>query len=330
MIPIDAVLAVTYNCNSKCRICQIWRNKSTNEVDAQVYRKLPPTLKYINISGGEPFLRDDLPEIISVIKKQCPSSNIIISTNGFLTQKIENIMKEVYRIDPTIGMGFSVDGVEEMHNWIRGIPDGYERLMKSLELVKKIGIKNVRLAFTCSPENVAHFRKVYHIANHLEAQFTCAIVHDSSHYFKLGKTVSQNISALKEELEDIIRFDLKSFNLKRWIRAYFEKGLYYFAAHRKRLLPCQAGERSFFLNPYGDIYPCVIKDKIMGNLAEDDFQNIWESRHSHLIREEVHNCTKGCWMVCTARTSILSNKRKVIAWVIKNKLKSHKGKVILT
>jgi MoaA/NifB/PqqE/SkfB family radical SAM enzyme len=161
MIPIDAVLAVTYNCNSKCRICQIWRNKSTNEVDAQVYNKLPPTLKYINISGGEPFLRDDLPEIISVIKKQCPSSNIIISTNGFLTQKIEDIMKEVYRIDPTIGMGFSVDGVEEMHNWIRGTPDGYERLMKSLELVKKIGIKNVRLAFTCSPENVAHFREAY-------------------------------------------------------------------------------------------------------------------------------------------------------------------------
>jgi molybdenum cofactor biosynthesis enzyme MoaA len=87
MIPIDAVLAVTYNCNSKCRICQIWRNKSTNKVDSQVYNKLPPTLKHINISGGESFLRDDLPEIISVIEEQCPSSNIIISTNGFLTQK---------------------------------------------------------------------------------------------------------------------------------------------------------------------------------------------------------------------------------------------------
>jgi hypothetical protein len=47
-------------------------------------------------------------------------------------------------------------------------------------------------------------------------------------------------------------------------------------------------------------------------------------------REEVHNCKKICWMICTARTSILSNKRKVIAWVIKNKLKNHRGKEILT
>jgi sulfatase maturation enzyme AslB (radical SAM superfamily) len=155
-------------------------------------------------------------------------------------------MKEVYRIDATIGMGFSLDELEEMHNWIRITLDGYERLVKSLALTKKIRVKNARLAFTCSPENMVNFREVYHITNHLNVQFNCAIVHDSSHYFRLGKTVSQNISALKEELENIITVDLKFFNPKRLIRAYFGKGLYYFAAYRKRLLSCQAGERFFF------------------------------------------------------------------------------------
>jgi hypothetical protein len=89
--------------------------------------------------------------------------------------------------------------------------------------------------------------------------------------------------------------------------------------------------RAFFpLNSYGDIYPCIIKEKIMKNLIEEDFQKTLKSQHSHLIREEVQNCKKDCWMICTARTTILSNRAKVIALVIINKLKGYQGREILS
>ncbi|MBT4071635.1 MAG: radical SAM protein, partial [Candidatus Magasanikbacteria bacterium] len=56
--PIDCVLGVTYNCNSRCTMCNIWKIKNSPELPVKEYEKLPRSLRDINISGGEPFLRD--------------------------------------------------------------------------------------------------------------------------------------------------------------------------------------------------------------------------------------------------------------------------------
>ena len=70
MVPKEAVIAVTYNCNARCMMCNIWKEKPGREVETSTYNKLPTTLKTINISGGEPFLRKDLPEIINIIENR--------------------------------------------------------------------------------------------------------------------------------------------------------------------------------------------------------------------------------------------------------------------
>ena len=80
-MPIDAVVAVTYRCNSRCIMCNIGKIKDYPELSVGAYKKLPSSLKDINISGGEPFLRHDLPQIIKVVKKQCPKAHIILSTS---------------------------------------------------------------------------------------------------------------------------------------------------------------------------------------------------------------------------------------------------------
>ena len=62
--PFDAVIAVTYRCNARCQMCNIWQVKDHDDCKPEDYRVIPTSLRHINVSGGEPFLRADLPEII--------------------------------------------------------------------------------------------------------------------------------------------------------------------------------------------------------------------------------------------------------------------------
>ncbi len=325
--PIDAVLAVTYNCNARCVMCNIWQDKPRleNQLGAKAYANLPLSLKYINVSGGEPFLRDDLPEIIRVLKKRCPKSRIIISTNGFLPERIYAMMQEIQHIDPGVGVGLSLDGIGYMHEQTRGIEGAYDKVMQSLEKLKTLGIKNIRFGFTAAKENISHFYRVYELANNLGVQFSCAVAQDSSHYFKTQNNITVDKNILKKELAYIVENEIKSFSPKKWARAFFAQGLSDFAHGNGRPLSCRAGEDFFFINPYGDIYPCNVLDKVMGNIKNFNFAALWGSKKAEQIRGIVQQCQARCWMICTARTAIKEHPLRTGWWILNQKTRSHLG-----
>ena len=92
--PIDCVLALTYRCNSRCTMCDIWKMENSPELPVLEFAKLPSSLRDINLSGGEPFLRQDLAEIVAVVAKACPQARFVISSNGFATELILEQMKK--------------------------------------------------------------------------------------------------------------------------------------------------------------------------------------------------------------------------------------------
>jgi radical SAM protein with 4Fe4S-binding SPASM domain len=317
--PIDAVLAITYLCNSRCKMCGIWRKKPQKELNPEEYLKLPKSLKDINISGGEPFLRNDLVEIIQNVKKSCPKARIIISTNGFLSEIIYRRMKKILEIDSNAGIAISVDGIGEIHNEIRGIDNGYQKVLKTIKNLKLLNVKSVKVAFTAMEENVKEMEKVYNFAQEKKLEFTCAVAQNSEHYFGAANQKIQNKKDLKNQFEKIIFREFKKNNLKNFARAHFARGLCEFALKQKRILPCQAAKDFFFLDPQGNIYPCPVSNLIIGNIKEEKFEKIWHSAKAEETRKKIKNCQK-CWMICTARTSIKKNQLKVLKWVIKNKI----------
>jgi MoaA/NifB/PqqE/SkfB family radical SAM enzyme len=86
--PKDAILAVNHRCNTFCAMCDIWSKPDRHELPPDFYRRLPKSLTNINISGGEPFMRDDIPEIIAVLRDHLDNPRFVFSTNGMLTDKI--------------------------------------------------------------------------------------------------------------------------------------------------------------------------------------------------------------------------------------------------
>ncbi len=302
----DLVIAVTYQCNSRCRMCNIWRKNLISDLKADVYNKIPSDLSNINITGGEPFLRSDLEEVLTVISKTSPKAAIIISSNGFATDLIIERAKRIRKIIPSFGIAISLDGIGGKHDEIRGIPGGFDKVMTTIKGLQKIGLKNLRIAFTLGDYNIDELPKVYNLSRELNIEMTLAAVHSGDNYFDAENRIEKK-QEMAKALDWLIKRELKSFSPKRWLRAYFAFGLREFILTGKRILPDYSGKYNLFVDPYGDIYPCDISNKKMGNLI-NGFNNLADAQV-----DENSN-----WMICTVRMAIKKHWPKFVFWLLRN------------
>jgi MoaA/NifB/PqqE/SkfB family radical SAM enzyme len=315
--PTDATIAITYKCNSKCVMCNIWKENPQNELDANEYFKLPKSLKDINITGGEPFLRNDLIEIIQNITKNNPKARIVISSNGFLTKKIVDSMQKIVKINPKTCIAFSVDGMNDMHSKIRGIDNSYNMVLKTVTELKAVGINDIRLAFTASKENINHLSKVYDLAKSFDVEFTLSVVHNSGNFFNIDTNKMPDIDELQREIRYVINREYRLSSLRRLFRTYYMQGILDFAETGKRPLSCLALKDFFFMDSTGNIFPCNMINTCMGNIRDNDFDTIWNSSKTKKIKEYCKSCND-CWMVCTAKSSIRRNFVKVSGDITRN------------
>lgn len=305
----EAVVAVTYRCNSKCRMCNIWKiREHQNEIAADDFLNLPATLKDINITGGEPFLRPDLALILAKIKKRCPAARVIISSNGFATELIAKQMKEIIKIMPEIGVAISIDGIAQSHNEIRGVADGFAKTLVTIGKLKDLGVKHLKIGFTIGEYNAGELFEIYQLAEKLEVELSLTVVHSSENYFGKDNSIKDK-QAIVESLNWLIEKELRSGNYKKWARAYFAYGAREFVKTGKRILPDYSGKLSIFVNPQGKVYPCDVSNQIMGDIR--DFDNL-------IMQDSTKDCGAS-WMVCTARQSIKKHFIQVIWWILKHK-----------
>lgn len=321
MRPVDAVVAVTFRCNARCAMCGIWKTEPGGDLSPEMYRRLPDSLRDVNLTGGEPFMRDDLPAVHEAVRSAAPRARTVISTNGLLTQRILQSVRDMAKNEPKIGLAISLDGPAEVHDAVRAIPKAHERALATLRELQNAGFSNLRLAFTATPGNVSHMRYVYDLSRQLGVQFTCAIQHSSEHYFHTPPPEERlNLDELRKQFLPIMRDELRSASPKRWVRAWFMQGQLDFVASGRRPLPCYGGKDFFFLDPQGDLFVCNAAPWKMGNLKERTFDEIWSSPQAEESRGRVARCASGCWMICSARTAIRRAAPKVLRWSLRAKL----------
>lgn len=321
--PVDAVVAVTYLCNSRCTMCDFWKETRKPELAIADFAKLPRTLRDINISGGEPFLHPQIVEIVRTLRAACPKAQITISTNGFLTDLIVKRVAAIRGFYPDIAVRISVDGVGDKHEEIRRIPQAFAKDLATLRALRTLGVRNLGLAYTMTNDNIDHLVQVERVARAEGVQFTYALMHTSEFYFGAKENVRDGgrIAAIAGEFDALAARELASWNPKRWARAFFAHGLAMLAAHGVQALPSRAGTDFFFLDPFGNIMPSVMHPNIMGNIREyPTFGALWNSDRAHTARTAATHSPQPYWLICTARTAIKRHPFRVIGWVCWRKL----------
>ncbi len=321
--PTEAIVSVTLNCNARCIMCNIWQNKMVNEVRPEFYHKLPTTLKEINITGGEPFLRKDLPEIVNVMRETCPHARLLINSNGYLISQIKKLMPEILRVDPHIAIRISLDGFGDLHTKIRRLPQFFEKSMESLLFLKNLGIKDLGVSYTLMDQNKKDLLKLFNFCEENSFEFSLTVATDSPIYFGTGKiSLRPKVDkTLKSIFQTLTLAQYKSNNPKNWVRAWFNQKLLNFIETNTRYLNCGAADDFFYMDSFGRIYVCHLKPWLLGGLDKNTFDQIYRSPLAHKFRRAAKSCND-CWMVCSARSSIKKKAFHVIKEVILNKFSS--------
>lgn len=297
-------------------MCNVWQapSKPQDEIGVEVIRKLPKMF-FCNVTGGEPFVRQDLPEIIKELRTK--AKRIVISTNGYFTERIIALCQKY----PDLGIRISIEGLKEANDLIRGMPGGYERTQETLKKLQEMGLKDIGFAMTIQDHNYQDLVKLYKMARDLGYEFATATLHNSHYFHKWDNKIEKReevIGAIRELIAEL----LKSRRVKEWFRAYFNYGLINYIKGNARFLPCEMGKNGFFVDPYGDVLACNGMDEKMpmGNLKTQSWDEIWNSKQAAYVRKAVRQCKKNCWMIGSAAPAMWHHPLKPIIWVLGRKM----------
>ncbi len=327
-VPTDVSIITTYRCQMRCKMCNIWKNPTDKQQEITAKElEILPNFKFVNITGGESFVRHDLEDIVEVMMRKSP--RIVISTSGWHTERIFRLAERF----PDIGIRVSIEGLSEKNDDLRGREGSFDRGLRVLLTLKEMGIKDIGYGCTVSNHNSADMLWLYKLSRELGMEFATAAFHNSYYFHKDDNEIT-NKDEVIGNFHKLIELLLKENTPKSWFRAFFNLGLINYIRGNPRMLPCEAGSTNFFIDPYGEVYPCNgLEDRYwkesMGNIrAADSFDDLWCSEQAQKVRSLVRTCPKNCWMVGTAAPVMKKYIKHPLRWVVRNKLNSLLGKPV--
>ncbi len=292
LLPFSLVISISFRCNSKCRTCDVWRKPNddlTLDEWTRVFRKIGRGPIYMTFTGGEPFLRRDLPEMVIAAYGHCRPEYITIPTNGLLTPRIVEGVKRICENAPQsqIGINLSLDGIGAEHDDIRLVPGNWERSMRTWAALKELQKSHRNLVLTIhtviSKFNLHRFRQIY--AGLQPLQPDSYITEVAEERVELD-TVGLDITPMAQEYAPLA--DFLSERARAMPARGFAKFTQSFRAHyyqlakrtlseQRQVIPCFAGWASGHIAPNGDIWSCCIRAEPVGNLRETDYdlRPIW-------------------------------------------------------
>jgi MoaA/NifB/PqqE/SkfB family radical SAM enzyme len=322
MLPLNVTVGVTYRCNSRCKTCNIWQRNSSDELSFaefdEVFRKLGDAY-WFTLSGGEPFLRNDIVEVCRSVHDNCKPGIINIPTNGLLCDIIPQRVKEIVEVcsDSQIVVNVSMDGFEEQHDEIRGIKGNFGRAMKTYEALRSLDSKNFELGIhtVISAFNVHEIPKIYEQIKQLKPD--SYITEIAEERVELN-TVGANITPSLEEYTKAVDYLSEAVKREKWtgtskltqsLRLEYYKLVKQAMREKRQMIPCYAGFASAQIAPDGDVWTCCIRAEPLGNLRHVgyDFRKIWFGDKAAKLRKSIKAGECYCPLANASYTNMLCN-----------------------
>jgi MoaA/NifB/PqqE/SkfB family radical SAM enzyme len=315
-------LFVTSRCNSLCRTCFYFdklnsKDDLTCEEIGRISETAPPFRK-LWISGGEPFLRPELAEIVAMFVRRNGVRNVNLPTNGLLPEKIFPIMDRMLELCPetSIDLNFSLDGLQKTHDSIRGVPNNFVRTLATIrEAEKRYGdVRRLRrnVVTVITREN---YDEIVRLGAHLMEQGGI-----DGQYFEIvrGEAPDPSLKVLSRESVAELHGRLMPFHrhyakklfahlplgVRQFASMYYLGNLrFHFDLHEQCLespeawpMPCTAGETSIVIDHNGRFRACEMRG-IVADLHDFDF-DVGRALESEEMRHEVNAIpAANCW--CT-------------------------------
>jgi len=303
--PLLVLFEITYACNLRCKHCYASAGKPMkDELNIDEIKKLANELGQMRvfdvaIGGGEPLLREDLPEVIRAFIQ----SNVepVLVTNGTLFN--EEIAEELWK-SGLRKVQFSLDGASpEIHDSIRGVKGSFEKTVKAIEIAKSIGY-SVAIKTIAQKENLNQLQDVAKLA--YELAIDVLTINRAVPYGRAKENLEETFLPYKIYEESIQKLRKSKISLKTDARPLVQG-----ASAKNRFATCMAGTVAIHICPNGDVKPCSYfpDSYVCGNIRERNLQDIWlnseilkklRSIHFNKLWEPCKSCNVMCNGGCRA------------------------------
>ena len=316
MQPVYLILGLTYDCNSFCRTCFNWeqlRKNKEHELSLDEIRKTFASLGdllFLVMSGGEPFLRRDLPEVCEFLATNNHVKQITIPTGAIATDLIARSVESTLQRCPStqIAVNLSIDHIGEKHDWIRGVPGNYEKAKATY--ARLIELRN---RFDNLTVNVHTCLCTYNVDD-LDALFA-GVRRDfpeiSFHSFEImrGDQPDKSIQPISTERYREVLPKLEAYwasythydSFLRFVKMYTRRMELAVLEQETQVRPCHAGTVSGVLDARGEVRMCELREPV-GNVRDAgyDFTRLWFSpeadRQRASIKAKECHCTHSCFL----------------------------------
>jgi len=305
--PLQAIsLEITHRCICRCRMCNIWQiPDEIPDLPLPAWCELLSSpelssLREIDITGGEPFLRQDLIELLewicAVKSTWFPElRTVAITTNGLLTDRILAIVEQV--ITPMRKQGLDLvlacglDAVGEQHDRIRNHKGAWRKLLTTLEALQRLRPRSPNLILgiktTIIPLNVDELEQIATFADE-HGLFTivspCIITAN-----RFGNTDLEAVMTLSDaDIQVVTRFyQGPGFAWSGHRLAMLE----YFRTGRMKK-PCSAGFNTVFVRHTGEVFPCPVIPRVLGNIQQATLGEILSCPSAVQFRKHIGTFTE--------------------------------------
>ena len=326
--PFKYILVVTKSCNSRCKNCLIWTETVQNELSLEEcgrIAKASPRLKWLNLTGGEITLRDDLVEIVKAFKFNCRDLEILnFTTNGIDAEKITDVVSQLKALDfLKFTVNVSLDGDQSTHDRLRGVKGNFESALRTYRCLKQIGVDGF-LSFTVYDSN---YKSVESMLSEIQAIDPAITLHDFHFTTENLSTHFYGNTKLKTSLEnDAAKNDAKAalfhsvsrqsrnrpnsfLNFGEILRRRYHRLAVRYLATGKTPIKCQSLTNSVYISEIGELFPCVIWNRKLGSLRSSayDVSSILENTSTAATKTLIkQKQCDNCWTPCEAYHSMLS------------------------
>lgn len=334
-IPVTLTIFVTSRCNALCSHCFYWKELTDGKGDISIYNleKLANNLiglKQILLTGGEPFLRDDLAEISKIFYRKGVRA-VTIPTNGILTERIVHLCSDIIKSTnlDSFKVNVSLDGTRKKHDSIRNVPGGYDKALETVLRLKELKrlSKNfdVSISTVITKDNLSNMEAFLTEVSQLKVPLIFSIGRGTNYnLFRISRDkkrdfnprnaeVIESISDL-EMVREVIRANTNRSEFVNWNifqRIKFDLSID-IIKKRRRLFDCQAGYLDGVIFNDGSVALCELTNPI-GNLMDYDidFTKLWWSDPANKMRESLKTCCciHGCNITSSMQYDAPSLKR---------------------
>ena len=328
--PYKLTFAITYRCNSRCKTCNIWKRRVTNELSKEEIKRFSQKsneFMWIDLTGGEPSLRKDLVDICEAVYRYNEKLVLLhFPTNGYLTKKIVGDVNAIRGMDSgsKLVITVSIDGDERLNDEIRGVKGAWKRQIETFVRLREIEGVTPVFGMTLSPFNFDKFEMTFKSVKQVLPWVTVEDFHISLMNYSdvfYDNMEQKNLIADPMEKRRVIEGILRSTELYTcWSgtpkdpralleNLFLKRAKSYFKTGRTPL-PCHALKSSCFIDPTGEVYPCITFNRPLGNLRDSDYdlRRIWHSEKAKGLQKKIWDlkCPQ-CWTGCDGYQTIMGN-----------------------